>query len=150
MICSNPLAADTGSCHFRSCAARTTSREAAPECSLSLVPRKAVTESPRLFAEDKNTSLPGKAGFFYLPILSKQEGIIGGFGAAVFPPAFGFGNNLPAFLHGGLVPVDFQTVFAGLQLGLAEFGRLRNVDGLGEGFCESRYCESAALQAAIG
>src|SRR5713226_2155984 len=139
--CSNPLATDSGSLHFRSCAARATSREAAPKCSLSLVPRKGVTESPRLFAEDENTSLAGKADFPYLPVLSKQQGIIGGLGAAVFPAAFGFGNHLLAFLHGGLVPVDLQTVFTGLQLGLAEFGGLHNVDGLGEGFCKSRDCQ---------
>src|SRR5260370_35791118 len=99
MICSNPLAADTGSCHFRSCGARMTSREAAPECSLSLVPRKAVTETPRLFAKDKNTSLPGKAAFLYLPILSKQEAIMGGFAAPASPLPVGSGSNLQVFLH---------------------------------------------------
>src|SRR6266446_141720 len=140
MICSNPLAADTGSCHFRSCAARTTSREAAPECSLSLVPRKAVTDSPRLFAEDENTSLAGETDFLDLPIFAQQHGVIRGLGAAVFPAAFGFGNYLLAFLYGGLGSVDFQTVLAGLQLGLAELRGLRKGDGLGEGFCKSRNC----------
>src|ERR1700674_706986 len=138
---SHPLAADTGSCHFRSCAARTTSREAAPECSLSLVPRKGVTEFPRLLAEHENTSLAGKSDFSYLPIFAEQQGVIGGLGVAVFPPAFGFGNDLLAFLHGGLASVDLQTVFAGLQLGLPEFRGLRNADGLGEGFCKCRYCQ---------
>ena len=85
---SNALAADTGSCQRKVFAARMTSREATPECSLSLVPWKGVTELSRLLAEDENTSLAGKADFPYLPILSKQQGIIGGLGAAVLPPAF--------------------------------------------------------------
>ena len=32
---------------------------------------------------------------------------------------------------GGFVAVDGQAVFAGLQIGFAEFRVLRNVDGLG-------------------
>jgi len=118
-----------------------TSREATPECSLSLVPWNEVTELPRLLAEDENTSLACKADFPYLPVLSKQQGIIGGLGTAVFPPAFGFGNDLLAFLDGGLVSFDLQTVFSGLQLGLAKLRGLRNADGLGEGFCKCRYCQ---------
>src|SRR6266576_6920194 len=110
---STALAADTGSCQRKVFAARMTSREATPGCSLSLVPWKGVTEFPRLLAEDENTSLAGKADFPYLPVLSKQQGIIGGLGAAVLPAALGFGNNLLAFLDGGLVSFDLQTVFAG-------------------------------------
>src|SRR6266849_1921855 len=139
--CSNFLAADTGSCHLRSCAAKTTSREATPECSLPFIARKGVTGSPRLLAEDENTSLAGKAGFFYLPVLSEEQGVIGGLSAAVFPPAFGFGNNLLAFLHGGLVSIDLQSVFTGLQLEPAEFRGLRNADGLNEGLRKCRYCQ---------
>src|SRR5216683_6778801 len=139
--CSNFLAADTGSCHLRSCAAKTTSRGATQECSLPLIPRKGVTGSPRLLAEDENTSLAGKAGFFYLSVLSEQQGVIAGLSAAVFPPAFGFGNNLLAFLHGGLVSIDLQSVFTGLQLEPAEFRGLRNVDGLCKGFCKCRHCQ---------
>src|SRR5260370_12923149 len=137
--CSNFLAADTGSCHLRSCAAKTTSREATPECSLPFIARKGVTGSPRLLAEDENTSLAGKAGFFYLPVLSEQQGVIAGLSAAVFPPAFGFGNNLLAFLHGGLVSIDLQSVFTGLQLEPAEFRGLRNADGLNEWLRKSRH-----------
>src|SRR6266852_5619417 len=125
--CNNPAAADPGSCHLRSCAAKTTS--------------KGVTGSPRLLAEDENTSLAGKAGFFYLSVLSEEQGVIGGLSAAVFPPAFGFGNNLLAFLHGGLVSIDLQSVFTGLQLEPAEFRGLRNVDGLCKGFCKCRHCQ---------
>src|SRR6266436_3368282 len=139
--CSKALAADTGSCQRRVSAAKMTSREAALRCGLSLVPWNGITEFPRLLAEDENTSLACKADFPYLPVLSKQQGIIGRPGAAVFPPAFGFGNDLLAFLDGGLVSFDLQTVFAGLQLGLAELRGLRNVDGLGEGFCKCRYCQ---------
>src|SRR5260370_18950772 len=139
--CSNFLAADTGSCHLRSCAANTTSREATPECSLPFIARKGVTGSPRLLAEDENTSLAGKAGFFYLPVLSEQQGVIAGLSAAVFPPAFGFGNNLLAFLHGGLVSIDLQSVFTGLQLEPAAFRALRNADGLNEGLRKCRYCQ---------
>src|SRR5712692_9578617 len=139
--CSNLFAAETASCHFRSCAARTTSREATPECSLPLVPRKGVTRSSCLLAEDEHTSLAGKAGFLYLPVFSEQQGVIGGLSAAVFPPAFGFGNNLLAFLHGGLVSIDLQSVFTGLQLEPAEFRGLRNVDGLCKGFCKCRHCQ---------
>src|SRR5258708_6679554 len=139
--CSNPLAADTGSCHFKNSAARTTCREAAWECSLPLVHRKGVTNSPCLLAEDENTRLSRKADFPHLPIFAEQQGIVGSLGAAVFPPAFGFGNNLFAFLHGGLGSFDLQAVFSGLQLGLAEFGSLGKVDGLGEGLRKCRYCQ---------
>src|SRR6266851_5104045 len=141
--CNNPAAADPGSCHLRSCAAKTTSRVATQECSLPLIPRKGVTGSPRLLAEDENTSLAGKAGFFYLSVLSEEQGVIGGLSAAVFPPAFGFGNNLLAFLHGGLVSIDLQSVFTGLQLEPAEFRGLRNADGLNEGLrkCRHRQCD---------
>src|SRR6266849_2166566 len=138
--CSNLLAAETASCHFRSCAARTTSREATPECSLPLVPRKGVTRSSCLLAEDEHTSLAGKAGFLYLPVFSEQQGVIGGLSAAVFPPAFGFGNNLLAFLHGGLVSFDLQAIFTCTQLEPAEFRGLCNADGLGEGLRKCRYC----------
>jgi len=65
--CNNPLAADTGSCQRRVSAAKTTSREATPECSLSLVPWNGVTEFPRLLAEDENTSLACKANFLTCP-----------------------------------------------------------------------------------
>src|SRR5712691_3479141 len=123
-----------------------TSREATPECSPSLVPWKGVTELSRLLAEDENTSLAGKADFPYLPVLSKQQGIIGGLGAAVFPPAFGFGNNLLAFLDGGLVSFDLQTIFPGLQFRLAEPRGLRNVDSLCKGFCKCRYCQRHGRQ----
>src|SRR5713226_6511136 len=139
--CSNPLAAYTGSWQFRSCAAGTTSREATTECSLPLVPRKGVTGSPRLLAEDENTSLAGKAGFLYLPVFAEEEGVILRLGAAVLPSAFGFGNKLLAFLHGGLVSIDLQPVFTGLQLEPAEFGGLRNADGLGERLRKCRYCQ---------
>src|SRR5712691_3758047 len=118
-----------------------TSREATPECSPSLVPWKGVTELSRLLAEDENTSLAGKADFPYLPVLSKQQGIIRGLGAAVFPASFGFGNNLLAFLDGGLVSFDLQTIFAGLQLGLTELRGLRDVDGFRERFCKCRHCQ---------
>ena len=116
-----------------------TSREAALERSLPLVRWKGLTETARLLAEDENTSFARKSDFRYLPILSKQHGIIVGLGAAVFPPAFGFGNNVFAFLDGGLVSFDFQPVFAGFQLGLTEFRGLRNVDRLDDRFCECRY-----------
>src|SRR6266403_788069 len=139
--CNKALAADTGSCLRRVSAARMTSREATPECSLSLVPWNGVTDFPRLLAEDENTSLACKADFPYLPVLSKQQGIIGRLGAAVFPPAFGFGNDLLALLDGGLVSFDLQAVLAGFQLGLAEFRVLRNVYGLCEGVCRCRYCQ---------
>src|SRR6266446_7948122 len=141
MNCSNALAADTGSCQRRVSAAKMTSREATPEGSLSLVPWNGVTEFPRLLAEDENTSLACKANFPYLPVLSKQQGIIGGLGAAVFPPAFGFGNNLLAFLDGGLVSIDLQAVFTCRQLGLTEFRGLRNVDGFCERLCKCRRCQ---------
>jgi hypothetical protein len=52
------------------CAARATSREAAPERSLSLVLWKRVTKFPNLFAEDENTRLPGKANFPDLPVFA--------------------------------------------------------------------------------
>src|SRR5260370_8649713 len=107
-----------------------TSREAAPECSLPLVPWKGVTETARLLAEDENTSLARKADFPYLSVLSKQHGIIVGLGAAVFPPAFGFGNHVLAFLDGGLVSFDLQPVFAGFQLDLSELHGLPNFDRL--------------------
>src|SRR5260370_34979848 len=106
--CSNPLAAYTGSCQFRSCAARTTSREATPECSLPLVPRKGVTGSPHLLAEDENTSLAGKAGFLYLPVFAEEEGAILRLGAAALPRPFGFGTSLLAFLPDGLVSIHFH------------------------------------------
>src|ERR1700682_3269095 len=144
--CSKALAADTGSCQRRVSAASMTSREATPECSLSLVPWNGVTEFPHLLAEDENTSLACKADFPYLPVLSKQQGIIGRLGAAVFPPAFGFGNNLLAFLDGGLISFDLQAVLAGFQLGLTEFRGLRNVDGLCEGVCKSRDCQCERRQ----
>src|ERR1700686_5438451 len=137
--CSKALAANTGSCQRRASAARATSREVTPGCRLSLVPWNGVTELPRLFAEGENTSLACKADFPYLPVLSEQQGIIVGLGAAVFPPAFGFGDNLLALLDGGLISFDLQAVLAGFQLGLTEFRVLRNVDGLCEGFCKCRY-----------
>src|SRR5882762_10594168 len=140
--CSNVLAADTGSCQHKVSAARMTSREATPERSLALVPWNGVTALSHLLAEDENASLAGKADFPYLPVLSKQQGIIGRLGAAVFPPAFGFGNDLLALLDGGLVSIDLQAVFAGLQLGLTEFRGLRNVDGqIGRASCRKE-CRS--------
>src|SRR5260370_8895986 len=101
--CNNPLAADTGSCQRRISAARMTSREAAPQCNLPLVPWKGATETARLLAEDENTRLARKSDFPYLPILSNQHGIIVELGAAVFPPASGSANHVLAFLHRGLV-----------------------------------------------
>src|SRR5947207_15397806 len=93
---SNALTADTGSCQRKVSAARMTSRKATPECSLSLVPWKGVTEFPRLLAEDENTSLAGKVDFPYLPVLSRPQGIIGGLGATVLRAASGFANLLVA------------------------------------------------------
>src|ERR1700694_537161 len=134
--CNYSVAAATGPCHFRSSVARMTSREAAAECSLPLVPGKEVTESSRLFAENKNTRLAGKAGFLHLPVFVNQQGVIRRLGAAVFPAPFGFGNNLFALLNGGLIAVNLQPVFARFQLGFAELGDLRHTDGLGEEFLE--------------
>src|SRR6266849_3712137 len=95
-----------------------TSREATKFAGQPLSrPFKGVTKSPCLFAEDENTSLAGKTDFPYLAIFLNQDGVIGGFGAAVFPPPFGFGNDLFAFLHGGFVSVNFQTVLSGPQIG---------------------------------
>ena len=105
------------------------------------VPRKRVSDSPRLLAEDENTSLARKPNFPYLSVLSEQQRIIDGLGVALFPSAFGFGNNLSALLDDGLVSIDLQTVFPGLQFGLAELGGLRNVDGLCKRFCKCRYCQ---------
>ena len=70
-------------------------------------PAKRVTKSLGLFAEDENTSLAGKTDFLYLAVFPHQDGVIGGLGAAVFPPSFGLGNDLLAFLHGGFVSIDF-------------------------------------------
>src|SRR5713226_1712 len=111
--CNNPLAADIGSCQCRISAARATSREATPECSLPLVPRKGVTDSPCSLAEDENTRLTGKADFLHLPIFAEEHGVILRLGATVFPATLGFRNNLLAFLDGGLVSFDLQTVFTG-------------------------------------
>ena len=119
---------------------RKTGREAAADGSLP-TRGKRVSDFRGLLAEDENTSLARKADFPYLSVLSEQQRIIDGLAAALFPSAFGFGNNLPALLDDGLVSIDLQPVFPGLQFGLAEFGGLRNVDGLGERFCECRYCQ---------
>src|SRR2546422_185949 len=142
MGCRNPLPANKG---------LATSKVAPPKCqaerrpatagSLSLVHRKGVTKSPRLFAEDENTFLAGKTDFLYLPIFPDQNGVIGGLGAAVFPPSFRFGNNLLTSLHGGFVSIDLQAVLSGSQFGFAEFRGLRKIDGLGKGLRKSRYCQ---------
>ena len=66
----------------------------------------------RLLAEDENSCLACEADFLDLSAFSEQHGIISGLGTAVFPPAFGFGNNLLALLNGGLVSIDLQPVFA--------------------------------------
>src|SRR5258707_6458870 len=96
------------------------------------------TESPHLLAEDENASLAGKADFHYLPIRGDHHGVIIRFGAAVFPAAFRFGNDLLALLNGGFVPFDLQTVFTGGQFGLAELCGLWNNDCLGKGFLKTR------------
>ena len=85
-----------------------------------------------LFAEDKYAGLAGEADFLHLAILTDQQGVIDGLGAAVFPATFGFGNNFLALLHGGLVAIDLQTVLTGLQLGFAKLAGVQNVDGLRE------------------
>src|SRR5260370_35579712 len=107
----------------------------------SLVHSKGVTKSPRLFAEDENTGLARKTDFPYLAIFPDQDGVISGLGAAVFPPSFGFGNDLLAVLHAGFVSLNFHTVLSGSHIGFAEFCGLRNVDGLGEGLRKSRHCQ---------
>jgi hypothetical protein len=94
-----------------------------------------------LLAENENAGLACKADFSYLPVFPQQQGIIGGFGAAIFPAALGFGYNLFTLLDGGFVSFDLQTVFAGFQLRLAELRGLRNVDGLCERFCKRRHCQ---------
>src|SRR6266480_2967637 len=102
--------------------------EAAAECSPSRFEEKSHKLS-FLLVENENAGLACKADFSYLPVLSKQQGIIGGFGAAIFPAALGFGYNLLTLLDGGFVSFDLQAVFAGSQLRLAELRGLRNVDG---------------------
>src|SRR6267142_1575731 len=118
---------------------RVTSREAAEEGSLPLVPKEGVTKSPRLFAENKNTGLAREADFLHLPVLADQQGVVRGLGAAVFPAAFGFGNDVFALLDGGFRAFDLQTVFTGFQFGLAELCVLGDVDCLGKRLRECRY-----------
>src|SRR5215472_6042223 len=44
-----------------------------------------------------------------------------------------------ALLHGGLVAIDRELIFAGLQRSLAELGGLRKTDGLSKRFCKNRH-----------
>jgi len=103
-----------------------------------------------LLVEHENAGLAGKADFLHLSRFTDEHGIIRGFGAAVFPPAFGFGNNILASLNGGLVSFNLDAVFTSLQLGLAKFGGLRNVDGLGEWLCERRNSQGDGRQQGDG
>ena len=67
-----------------------------------------------LLVEHENAGLAGKADFLHLSGFADEHGVIIGLGAAVFPPAFGFGNNIFAFLNGGLVSFNLEAVFTGL------------------------------------
>src|SRR5215472_8650100 len=113
------------------------SEETAAGCSLSLAARKK-GKSP-LLAEDKYARLAGKTDFLDLAILADEHRIVTGFGAAVFPAAFGFGNHFAALLNGGFVAVDQQAIFAGLQLGLTELSGLGEADILGKRLGENRH-----------
>jgi len=104
---------------------------------------------PRLLAEDENTSLACKADFPYLPVLSKQQGIIGGFGAAVFPPAFGFGNNLLAFLDGGLVSFDLQRYSPAFNSDLPSFAFCEMLMVFAKGFANAGTASATAASKAI-
>ena len=125
-----------------------TSREATPKCSLSLVPWDGVTGFPRLLAEDENTSLAGKADFLYLPVLSKQQGIIGGLGAAVFPPALGFGNNLLAFLTVALFPWISKRYSPAFNSDLPSFALCEMLMVLAKGFANAGTASAMAASKA--
>src|SRR5690349_12955663 len=94
-----------------------------------------------LLTEDEYARLAGKTNFLDLAIFADEQGIVTGFGAAVFPASFGFGNHFAALLHGGLVAVNQQAILACLQLGLTELGGLREVDILGKGLCKNGHCQ---------
>src|SRR5213080_1396224 len=94
-----------------------------------------------LLAEDKYARLAGKTNFLDLAIFADEQGIVAGFGAAVFPAPFGFGNHFAALLHGGFGAVDQQAVLAGLQLGLTELGGLGEVDIFGKRLGENGHCQ---------
>ena len=123
--------------------ASVTRREAVASYNLPLVPGEGVTEFPLLLAKDKDTRLTGEANFLHLPVFTEQYGVIRRLAAAIFPAALGFGHHSLALLDGGLVPFDLEAVFPGPQLGLAEPGVLRNVDGLGKRLRERwyRHCD---------
>jgi len=75
--CRTVHVAETGSCHVKRAAAKLTNREAAANCSLSLVSRKEVTESPHLFVEDEYAGLSGEADFLHLSAIGEKQRIIG-------------------------------------------------------------------------
>ena len=99
-----------------------------------------------LFAEDEDAFLAGEAYFLNLSIFSEQHGVIVGFCLALFPAAFAFGHNGFDFLYGGFVAVDQQAILTGLQVGLADFGALRNVDQFADGLGEYRNGECRDCQ----
>jgi len=94
---------------------------------------------PSLFAEDENALLPGEAHFLDLTAFAQQHGVVIGLGVAFFPAAFTLGHHGLAFLHGGSVAVNEQTVFTGLQIGFAKFCGLRDVDRFADGFRKCRH-----------
>ncbi len=87
----------------------------------------------KLFAENENALLAGEANLLHLPVFSQQHGVVAGFRVAVFPAAFAFGHNGSAFLYGDFIAIDQQTVLTGLQVGLANFSGLRDVENFADG-----------------
>lgn len=134
-----PAAAEADSCHFKTCPEKIKRREAAAASSFPLVDAKGVTETAGLLVEYEDASLSRKADFLNLAVFADKHGIARGFGSAVFPASFAFGDDLVPLFDGSFVSVDLQAVLTGAQIRFADLCGLGDVDGLAEWFCEERY-----------
>src|SRR3954471_21471979 len=90
-------------------------------------------------SKNKNALLPGETHFLDLSVLSYKHGVIVGFRVTIFPAAFALRDDRLSFLHRRFGAVDQQAVFTGLQVDFADFGGLRDVDGLADRLTKQRH-----------